>query len=252
MYDTDMAVEFAPSESRKLGERISRTDIVLNEELAKKLRKPPGRYITVETDIIVKGDRREYPRLVRALTDVLSELKPSGGKCLCAGLGNPLMTADALGSRTVRRLIITRHLDVKKRSELCAVTPNVLGATGIESADIVAGTVMKVAPDIVVAIDSLASAATGRLAAAFQFTDTGITPGSGVANHRTRLDRASLGVPVISVGVPLVVYASTIVTEAGGDPSAFGSLIVTPKDIDVLVEDCAEVVAGALNNVFIG
>lgn len=251
MLYSDMAVEFAPSVSKKIGERIKRTDITVDDALSEKLGKPAGRYTTVETDIIVRGDRSEYPRLVRVLADVLKELKPTSHKCLCAGLGNPLMTADALGSRCARRLIVTRHLQVDG-SELCAITPNVLGATGIESADIVAGTAARVRPDLVVAIDSLASSATARLAAAFQFTDTGITPGSGVANHRTRLDRDTLGVPVLSIGVPLVVYASTIVAEAGGDPAAVDGLIVTPKDIDVLVDDCAEVIAAALNNVFVG
>lgn len=242
---TDLAVEFAPGVRHTLSERIARTDVAVDEKLSKQLSKPVGRYSTVETDIVVRGDRTEYGRLVEALSNILAELR-TRGSCMCVGLGNPLMTADALGTRCARRLCVGRG------SGLCSVTPNVSGATGIESADIVAGAVERVKPDSVVVVDSLAAAATGRLGAAFQFTDSGITPGSGVANHRTRLDRDSLGVPVLSIGVPLVVYASTIVEEAGGDPAAVDSLIVTPKDIDVLVEDCAEVIAAAINRVFVG
>ena len=96
------------------------------------------------------------------------------------------------------------------------------------------------------AVDSLAAASTQRVGRVVQISDAGITPGSGVSNHRGRLGRETLGVPVISVGVPLVVYASTIIRDAGGDESGFESLIVTPKDIDVIVAESAEVIARSI------
>ena len=163
---------------------------------------------------------------------------------------------------------------------------SVLGATGIETYDIIAGVTEKVKPDIVITVDSLSSRSVSRLASAFQITDTGIAPGSGIGNHRFRLDRESLGTPVIAVGVPLVVYASTIANEIideytlrkkkllknsgyrGENPKdnkyndenlkaavinstvtdILGDLIVTPKDIDVICGDCAYILALAINS----
>ena len=251
MQLTDMAVELVPEPvSRNIDERIKRTDIRLDARAAARFGKAPGRYITVESDAVVRGDREILPRLVRAVADVLRELLPAKGGCLVAALGNPDMTADALGARCARRIAVTRHLRHSGCREVSLVIPNVLGSTGIESAEIVLGAVKSVRPAAVVVIDSLASAATGRLAAAFQLTDTGITPGSGLDNHRMRLDAETLDTPVVGIGVPLVVYASTIIEEAGGSPAPESRrLVVTPKDIDVLVDDCAYVIAEALNTV---
>ena len=254
MKQTDMAVEFAPKpRGRKIDERIKRTDIILDEQSAAKLRRAPGKYITVESDAVTKGDRNILPRLSRAVAGAIEELLPDSGSFLVVALGNPAMTADALGSRCAAKITATRHLKLSGCREVSIVTPNVLGSTGIESAEIVIGAVKCVRPDAVIIIDSLASAATERLAAAFQLTDTGITPGSGLENHRMRLDSGTLGVPVVGIGVPLVVYASTIIEEAGGDPTATArGLVVTPKDIDVFVDDCAYVIAEAVNSVTAG
>lgn len=254
MLQTDMAVELVPKPvAREIDERIRRTDILLDEGAAARLHRAPGRYITVESDAVVKCDRSVYPRLVRAMADAILELMPDAKSFLVAALGNPDMTADALGARCAKKVIATRHLPDNKFRAASIITPNVLGSTGIESAEIVLGAVTAVKPDAVLVIDSLASAATERLAAAFQLTDTGITPGSGLENHRLRIDAQSLGVPVVSIGVPLVVYAATIIEEAGGEPDARSRrLVVTPKDIDVLVDDCAYILAEAINTVTVG
>jgi spore protease len=152
---------------------------------------------------------------------------------------------------------------------MCAVSPGVLGITGIETYDIIAGLVDRIRPDAVIAVDTLASRSVARLAAAYQVSDTGITPGAGVGNRRFRLDKDTLGVPVIAVGVPLVVFASTIAEEAlteylrrkgkrgqseadaiDADKAAgiLGDLVVTPKDIDAIVKDCAYTLALAINS----
>jgi spore protease len=136
------------------------------------------------------------------------------------------------------------------------MTPSVLGITGIESYDIIKGVVDRTRPSCIVAVDSLASAAAGRLATAFQVSDAGITPGSGVGNRRLTLDKSSLGCPVYSIGVPLVVFVTTIVEEifdarecerAQTKLRDIADLIVTPKDIDILVAECAQIIALALN-----
>ncbi|MCL2822309.1 MAG: GPR endopeptidase [Firmicutes bacterium] len=141
---------------------------------------------------------------------------------LVVGLGNPALAADSLGVQVLKNLMVTRHFgekDIKNvgfKTSLCGISPNVSGITGIESFDIVKGVVDRIKPDLVVVVDSLASASVGRIGSAFQLCLGGITPGSGVGNSRVRLDFDSLGVRVISVGVPLVVYASTIVDEVLG------------------------------------
>ena len=258
MLRTDMAVEFIKNcKTRKITKTLKRTDVNVDKELSERLNKPQGKYITVETDAVKKCKHDEYARVAREFGLAVKELV-EGESCLIAGLGNPNMTADALGKKVADRLMITRHLKgSEKMPSVSCVIPNVLGVTGIESFDIVKGVADRTHPDTVIVIDSLAGAQTNRLAAAFQVSNAGITPGSGVSNHRMRFDRESLGCNVVSVGVPLVVYASTIIEDAvGAGKHDFGneisSLVVTPKDIDLLVDDCAEIVARAVNFCFFG
>ena len=157
---------------------------------------------------------------------------------------------------------------------VCAIAPGVLGVTGVETMDIVFGVANKVKPDLIIAVDALASRRAARISTTIQLSDSGISPGSGVGNTRADLSRANLGVPVIAVGVPLVVYASTIsqdtisliADETGlhGDEARLrelaeqviakhmGDFIVTPKDIDVIVEDMAGIIANAINSALFG
>jgi len=184
----------------------------------------------------------------------------SGNKknVLVVGLGNPNLTADGLGNATVKRLLITRHISphIKKLPSISAILPNVLGVTGIESFDVIKGVVDRIQPDLVLAVDSLASATVGRIGAAFQICSGGITPGSGVSNHRERLSVQTLGVDVISIGVPLVVYATTIIEEVLNTTKEYSqeisSLIVTPKEIDILVEECSKIISSAINLAYLG
>ncbi|HCS94386.1 MAG TPA: GPR endopeptidase [Clostridiales bacterium] len=240
---TDLASELVRPRSVRLNEHVTRTDVTLDEEAAKALGKPVGRYTTVSGSAVLRGEREYYPRLVRALADAVREFVQKPETCLIVGLGNPSMTADALGSAVVKRITVTRS---PESGGVCTLCPSVSGVTGVESFDVISGVTGVVKPSLVIAVDSLCAASGSRLASAFQITDTGIAPGSGVGNHRFRLDRATLGCPVIGVGVPLVVYASTMIREAGAEPSE-SDLIVTPKDVDLIVEDCAAVIAAALN-----
>ena len=242
---TDLASELVRPRVIKLNEHVSRTDVTLDEAAAQALGKPQGRYVTVSGNAIIRGEREYYPRLIRALSDALREFTQYPETCLIAGLGNPSMTADALGASVVKRVTVTRVSG--KAGGVCTLCPSVSGVTGVESFDVIAGVAAVVKPSLIIAVDSLCAAASDRLASAFQITDTGIAPGSGVGNHRFRLDRESLGCPVIGVGVPLVVYASTIIREAGAEPTE-SDLIVTPKDVDLIIEDCAAVIASAIDN----
>ena len=148
--------------------------------------------------------------------------------------------ADALGAEVCRDIFV-------ESGRVRTLCPGVAGNTGIESYDIVKGVADRIKPSAVIAVDSLAAASTARVCRVIQLCDAGITPGSGVSNHRERLSERTLGVPVVAIGVPLVVYASTIIRDAGGDEEGFESLIVTPKDIDLLVREAAAVVCRAIN-----
>ena len=249
---TDMAIELFVGSKKSKG-KIVRTDVDLDEQTAKKYGKAAGKYVTIESDAVKTLSVKEYKRLAQAIKDVLIELAGDAKSVLIVGLGNPKLTADSLGSKVFDRLVITRQLG-GNGTMISAVCPNVMGVTGIESFDVIKGVCERINPNLIVAVDSLASATTGRIASAFQLCSSGITPGSGVSNHRMRLDYDSLGCKVISLGVPLVVYASTIISEAVGDvdiDDQLSELIVTPKDVDFLVSECADVIAAAINTAFV-
>lgn len=269
MKRTDLAIEFGEKFTIDDENEICKVSkIVIDKRMSEQTGKAEGTYLTVETDSIKKGERIYYDRVAQTIASVIEKLikkikkvKPRNSCCLIVGLGNPDMTADALGKGVSEKIMVTRHFNYgKDMAEISSICPNVLGVTGIESYDIVKGVVSRINPDFIIVIDSLAGATTHRIASAFQVSNAGITPGSGVSNHRARLDESSLSCPVISVGVPLVVYASTIINDAlqGENPkndemdNEILSLVVTPKDVDLLVKDCSEIIAKAINITFFG
>jgi len=250
---TDLALEFgADIKSDFKDDFVKQTAVRVDEEFSQKIGKPVGNYITVETKVVREGDKENFYRVSEALSKVIKKLA-NLKDVLIVGLGNPDMTADSLGKRVLDKVMITRHLETpKKMPKTSGIYPNVLGVTGIESFDVIKGVVSRTKPKCILAIDSLAGATVERVGSAFQISDAGITPGSGISNHRTRLDEKSMGRPVISIGVPLVVYASTIIHDAyNGKPEEYcasiGNMVVTPKDIDLLVTDCASIIASAIN-----
>ncbi len=181
-----------------------------------------------------------------------------------AGLGNRDITPDAVGPHAVENTMVTRHLvqqlpdQFGSFRQVTAVAAGVLGTTGMETQEMIRGVVEQVRPSGVIAVDALASRALNRVCSTVQITDTGIVPGSGVANSRAALNRETLGIPVIAVGVPTVVDAGTlaadVATEAGQkdlDSEALakfgGSLMGTPRDIDARVADMAKVIGYGIN-----
>ena len=225
-------------------EWVKVTAVNLDKNSANLLNKPSGKYDTVLSPVVRDGNTKLYSRLVSALLGRLKKFVRRRKNILVVGLGNAKMTADALGALVVDKVAVTR----KNGSGIRTLCPSVGGVTGIESYELVSAVVNRIRPSLVIAVDSLCSASESRLATAFQISDTGIIPGSGTGNAQPPLDRSSLGVEVLSIGVPLVVYASTLVRDAGGNESKIDpTLVVTPKDIDILVEDSAQVIAQAIN-----
>lgn len=219
---------------------------ILDERGRRALSKPEGTYVTMELP------RRLQDRLCPAAEVLAGLIRRCAGplppRILLAALGNPDITPDALGSLSAGQLLVTEHL---KRSDpetfrffratlLCR--PGVLGTSGVESARQIRALCRETRPDLVIAIDALAGADLQRLCRSVQICNTGISPGSGVGNCREALDRESLGLPVLAVGVPTVVDASSL----SDDPSLRG-MFVTPRSIDSMVRSCGRLIAWGLN-----
>ncbi len=234
---------------------------VCGTEGARELGKPAGRYITLEVPEFSHDSELLDGRL-RAMTEELRALLPKTGGVLVAGLGNEDITPDALGPRTAHGIFATRHigqalaqkLGFPALREVSAVSFGVLGQTGLESAEALAGLVRTIRPAAVVAVDALASRSLSRLGRTVQLTDTGINPGSGVGNCRARIDRTTLGVPVIAVGVPTVVDASTLIFDLtdgkGPKPDRENeaqAMMVTPREVDTLIQRASRFLSLALN-----
>jgi spore protease len=276
-------------------EEITITTIKIRDEIgAKTLQKQPGTYITIEVPQLRHQNsdlqHRVSMQFAKAFKQFLDQIEISReAKVLIVGLGNWQVTPDALGPLVVENIWVTRHyfeLTPDQVSsgyrEVSAVVPGVLGTTGIESGDIITGIIEQSKPDFVIAIDALASKSLDRVNTTIQIADTGVHPGSGIGNKRKAITKDNLGVPVIAIGVPTVVYASTIVNNAieylqqhlqaqlESSQQLFGilehistderlelvrevlhplghDLLVTPKEIDQFIEDIANIIANGLN-----
>ncbi len=225
---------------------------ILDRAGAQALGKPEGRYVTVELDGLLRRESGAFPRAVRAVAALLEPMVPRAGEALVVGLGNRAITPDLVGPLSAERTLVTRHLVAGAPEHfgafrpVAAMTPGVLASTGVESGELVRGAVERLRPACVIAIDALASRSVERLCRTVQLSDAGIVPGSGVGNHRMALDRASLGVPVIAVGVPTVVEGATLAMELLGreDDADLpgGELFVTPREIDSRVADLSRVI----------
>lgn len=205
------------------GVKISYVDI--DEEGAKLVGKKPGSYVTIYADGVKRQDTKRQEVAAKILARELETLVekneiPRDGTGLIVGLGNWNVTPDALGPMAVEKTLVTSHLfrlEFESVAEgyrpVAAVTPGVMGVTGIETSDIIFGIVEKFQPDFIIAIDALASRSIERINETIQLSDSGIHPGSGVGNKRKELSKETLGVPVIAVGVPTVVDAVTITSD---------------------------------------
>ncbi len=193
---------------------------ILNSRGEQLLGKPEGNYVTLECRELTSGNPADAERISKILSQELERLLPENCKCVfVAGLGNWNITPDALGPKTASKLFVTRHLkeflpERTEAKEVCAISPGVLGLTGIETGEIIKGITDSLKPDCVIAIDALASRKMSRVNTTIQLCDTGISPGAGVGNHRFALTEESIGVPVIGIGVPTVVDAATIAGDA--------------------------------------
>ena len=225
---------------------------ILSEEGEQALGKPQGTYLTLDISPFWHHEDDVFSRVTRAISDLLRPLVPEKGCVLVAGIGNAAMTPDALGPGTLDHLLITRHLGkiLPDFRPVAAIGAGVLGTTGIEVAEWVKGVAHRVQPAAVILVDALAARSLDRLCTTIQIADSGLVPGSGVGNHRMALSRNTLGVPVISIGVPTVVEAATLARDLTGredDLTGREPLFVTPDSIDRKIRDLAKLIGYGIN-----
>jgi len=288
---TDLAIEIHEMCSKKKAENnhldgidvkefekdgIYVTEIeVKNEKGSRILNKPVGRYITLDVpDLkysveICKRTSKEIAEQIKKMYSINNDTKT-----LVIGLGNKYITPDALGPKVMDRIIITSHIKENSQNiyenfgSVSGITPGVLGTTGIETLDIIKGVVEKTKPDLIIAIDALASRSIKRISTTIQISDTGITPGSGVGNSREGINEEALGKKVIAIGVPMVVDAATItwdsinivLSKENNNTNSYvndkiyeeltknvGDMMVTPKDVDLVTDKMAKTLANGIN-----
>ena len=271
-------------------ENIKVYETKVSKTLAKKINKKPGDYYLIDITKENINDSESLLRIESFFTQQLKQILKKekidyNSKGLIVGLGNMNITPDSLGPKVVDKVIVTRHifeLDEKQIdkgiSNICALSPGVMGTTGIETSDIIKAIIEKIQIDYVIVIDALAASDIKRVNKTIQVTNAGISPGSGVGNKRKELSKETLGVPVIAIGIPTVVDAATIASnileyitedekfsETIGDfahltfnqkkeiinlilsPNGL-NMIVAPKEVDIDIENLSEVLSGAIDH----
>lgn len=262
---TDLAVEFAADKINmdngiKIKTyihgfvKVTKVDI-LTEKAANIIGKPIGKYITFETER--KINIFDTDDLFEIIADELNKLiLKISGAVLVVGIGNITVTPDALGPKAAEHIMATRHISkdfavrygLNGLRSVSVISPGVLGQTGIEVKEIIEGTIERIRPELIILIDALAAREVSRLGNTVQLSNTGISPGSGVGNERTELSENTLGVRCVSIGVPTVVDASTLCYDLSGTENAeHDSFIVTPRDIDRIIEKSSKTIANSIN-----
>ena len=273
MVRTDLAVELNESvdksDSRYKGiivrekkDAISDIKIttleILNEEGEKLFNRSVGTYVTVEAENLVDCNEGYSERLIKILENEIYRLaKPcivDNRHILVIGLGNRDVTADSLGPWAADKLLVNRHIvhDKSMCLKMSSLTPGVMAQTGMETAEIIKGIVKQTRPGLVIAIDALAARSIKRLNSTIQISNRGISPGSGVGNHREGITAETIGAPVLAIGVPTVIDAATIISDYSDGrelPNYLSNMYVAPKDVDACVSSVAEIIAESLNRV---
>ena len=283
-------IEGIESEKEEINENIKVERVkITNENGEKAIGKPIGNYITIDVKKLKIAQDEDIEKAAETLANELKKVVDmhidNQGEVLVVGLGNIYVTPDSLGPKVINEIDVTRHIIKylpqyveEGTREVSAVSPGVLGTTGIETVEILKGIVDNVKPKLVIVIDALASRSIERISSTVQISDTGIVPGAGVGNTRNEISIKTLGIPVIAIGIPTVVETAVLVNDSldlfieklqdeakSNDylnnlkqednyeeirevlvPNDY-NLIVTPKEIDDLIENMKDIVAKGIN-----
>ena len=241
------------------GMTVSRMQIE-SAAAAEKLGKACGSYITLE-GLPLTDDYHSASVQIQAAADLISPLIPESGTVLVIGIGNTNITPDALGPAAAECVIATRHIQgelagasgLDKLRSVAVLSPGVLGQTGIDVSEIILSLSKSLDPCAVIAIDALCSGSPSHLGKTLQISDSGIAPGSGIGNNRPCLNKETMGIPVIGIGIPTVADSMVLAHELLGiEKSRKGNsysqkLIVTPREIDLLIERASRLIGMAIN-----
>lgn len=304
---TDLAIEIAEMLTKSSDDTIEGVSVknidtqsdsiylswvkIENEKGEEAMGRPIGNYITLESPAIKENDTDSHEKIIELLGDSLVKLLDltDNSTILVVGLGNWNVTPDALGPKVISKTLVTRHIQDSLPEQIdrsvrpvSAVSPGVMGITGIETAEIIKGISQRVKPDFIIAIDALAARRSSRINATIQISDTGVCPGSGLGNKRMVLNKETMGIPVIAIGVPTVVDAATLVNDTMDNlldalisqtktSSEFysmltnldkeekyqlireilnpyvGNMFVTPKEVDAVVDRLANIISNSIN-----
>lgn len=261
-YRTDIAAEAHENlgdiegvvSKKRTREGISVTETeIISDKAAEKLGKAKGKYVTIELEGLKNGDIDEEDAMELIAAELRSLLCEGG--VLVAGIGNRRMTPDALGPRTADGVLATRHIaqalykfaGIENTRHVSVISTDVLGRTGIETCELIRGAAEQIKPSAIIAVDALSSLSVHRLGTTVQISNSGISPGSGVGNRRSEISQRSLGVPVLAIGVPTVVDAATVAESYSGGFFEKRGFMVTPKEVDMLVDTSARILAGGIN-----
>lgn len=237
------------------GMKISRITVE-NEKGSDAIGKPVGVYTTIDLPKLADYDEAARSQII---AKELDSLLPNDGTVLVAGLGNSQITPDALGPKTASKILATRHLSrqnvkitgLEGLRSVAVIAPGVLGQTGMETSEILRSICSEIKPSAVIIIDAMASRHTQRIGSSIQICNTGISPGAGVGNNRPKLNRDALGAPVIAMGIPTVVDASTLAADLTGnnnfEKNETDPLIVTPREIDFLIDRASALLSLSIN-----
>lgn len=256
---------------------IEMTEVcVRTQDAARALEKPCGSYLTMECPLLREHDPEARLAMAELISEALAGLLASDDRApvMVVGLGNRGVTPDSLGPAAAEKTLVTRHMFDGAHApgclrSVCAIAPGVLGVTGIETAEMIEGLAQSLRPRAILCIDALAARSWSRIGCTVQISSTGIQPGSGVGNHRRPLTKETLGADVIALGIPTVIYAATLARDAfallegarGAEAheaslhsmegelleTELGNMIVTPRDIDAIVKNCAVMIADGVN-----
>ena len=263
---TDLALERAQISKKGLNgvffseeqnENVTLSRLVIEtDEAAKKLEKPKGQYITLTLPRFTKCGTLDLNAVGVFAREIRRLLPTKNESILVAGLGNTSITSDSLGPEVAKRVIATRHIPKEMKKELSlgkllpvsVIAPGVLGQTGVETGEILLGIAERIKPSTIIVIDALAARSVSRLGCTVQLSNTGICPGSGIGNRRREISEKTLGIPVISVGVPTVVDINTLLYDMGVQNADKSDMIVTPKEVDMMIDRAAEMLAVGINS----
>lgn len=277
MKKTDLLCEEAGLDSSLVKntkyETVDLSKVVLDEANAKRLKRDAGIYYTLLSDAIVDINKKKYDDLIEAFSKVIKEYLAlyeikKDDLIFVVGLGNEEVTPDSLGPKVVQMIDVTSHLfrmnfEHDNMQNVVALAPGVMSQTGLETVDVIKSISSKIHPKLVIVIDALASISLKRLNHTIQINNASISPGAGIGNFRKKFSQKTLGCPLLAIGVPTVVDIKAIFEEALKNVDLnFEDLMpfvaeddkiqfmVTPKEIDMNINDLANIIARGLNKAF--